>query len=152
MAAFNVMRTVHTGLVVSDMDKSRAFYRDVLGFDVTDTVHHQGAMVEDLTGVKGAEVDIAFVTLPGHEIELLKFSVPDGTKLSDLRPVDTGCSHIAFEVDDVDAVLAAIKGGGFEPLGPPQSPSVGPRKGGKIVYTRDPDGVYLEFMQMPKQQ
>ena len=150
MANFTIQRTVHTGIAVADLERSKAFYRDVLGFPVTDTIHHSGKMVGDLMGVEEAEVDIAFVTLPGHEIELLQFSLPGGRKTSDLRPVDVGCKHIAFEVDDVGAVLDAIKAGGFEPVAPPQSPNAGPRKGGKIVYTRDPDGTFIEFMQMPK--
>lgn len=150
MSKFSVKRTVHTGIAVSDLERSKAFYRDVLGFPVSDTVHHSGEMVGALMGVKEAEVDIAFVTLPGHEIELLQFSLLAGRETSNLRPVDVGCKHIAFEVDDVAAVLEAIKAGGFEPVGPPQTPAAGPRKGGKIVYTRDPDGTFLEFMQMPK--
>jgi glyoxylase I family protein len=149
MANFTIKRTVHTGIAVADIERSKAFYRDVLDFPVTDTIHHTGKMVGDLMGVDGAEVDIAFVSLPGHEIELLQFSVPSGVKTSDLRPVDVGCKHIAFEVDDVNAVLQAIQAGGFEPVAPPQTPAAGPRKGGKIVYTRDPDGTFLEFMQMP---
>jgi len=150
MANFTIKRTVHTGIAVANLERSKAFYRDVLGFPVTDTIHHTGKMVGDLMGLEGAEVDIAFVTLPGHEIELLQFSVPSGVNKSNLRPVDPGCKHIAFEVDDVEAVLDAIKTAGFDTVGPPQMPASGPRKGGKIVYTRDPDGTFLEFMQMPK--
>lgn len=150
MASFTIMRTVHTGIVVANLERSKSFYRDILGFPVSETIHHSGNMVGDLMGISQAEVDIAFVKLPGHELELLQFSVPSGTRTSDLRPVDSGCKHIAFEVDDVDAVLAAIKTAGFEPVGPPQMPLSGPRKGGKIVYTRDPDGTYLEFMHMPR--
>ncbi|HKJ74569.1 MAG TPA: VOC family protein, partial [Alphaproteobacteria bacterium] len=35
MTDFRVRKTSHTGITVSDIDRSLAFYRDVLGFDVT---------------------------------------------------------------------------------------------------------------------
>ena len=150
MTTFNIVKTNHTGLTVSDVERSLAFYRDVFGFEVTEITHHQGEMVERITGVDGAEVLIAFVNLPGHQIELLQYLKPDDRRVSELRPCDTGATHLAFEVDDIDAVLEAIKAGGFEPVNPPQAVPAGPRKGGKTVYTRDPDGVVLEFQQAPK--
>lgn len=150
MARFNILQTNHTGLTVSDIDRSLAFYRDVFGFPVTEKAHHTGEVVGQITGVPGAEVVIAFVELPGHRIELLQYLKPDDRRLSDLRNCDTGASHIAFEVDDLDGVLEAIKAGGFEAINPPVAVPAGPRKGGKTVYTRDPDGVVLEFQQAPK--
>jgi catechol 2,3-dioxygenase-like lactoylglutathione lyase family enzyme len=150
MADFNILKTNHTGLTVSDIDCSLAFYRDVFGFSVTDKVHHIGPAVENITGVEGAEVLIAFVDLPGHQIELIQYLAPEDRKLSALRACDTGFAHLAFEVDDVEAVLAAIRAGGFEPFNPPEVVPAGPRKGGKNVYTRDPDGVVLEFQQAPR--
>ena len=150
MAGIEILRTNHTGLTVSDIDRSLAFYRDVLGFSVTEKVHHTGPSVEKITGVPGAELEIAFVDLPGHQIELIQYLAPADRRTSDLRCCDTGASHIAFEVADIDAVLEAIRAGGFEPLNPPETVPAGPRKGGKNVYTRDPDGVVLEFQQAPR--
>lgn len=150
MANFNILQTNHTGLTVSDINRSIAFYRDVFGFEVTEVAHHTGKHVGLITGVPGAEILIAFVDLPGHRIELLQYLKPDERRLSDLRNCDTGASHIAFEVDNLDGVLDAIKAGGFEALAEPVTVHAGPRKGGKTVYTRDPDGVVLEFQQAPQ--
>ena len=150
MGDFNITATNHTGLTVSDIDRSLAFFRDVLGFEVTAKTHHSGRMTEQITGVPDAEMEIAFVELPGHRIELLQYLQPDGRRVSDLRPCDTGFAHLAFEVDDVEAVLEAIKAGGFAAVNPPASPETGPRKGGKVVYTRNLDGIVLEFQQTPK--
>ena len=150
MANFKVLNTNHTGLTVSDIDRSLAFYRDVLGFETTDKVHHKSEIVGTLTGVEGAEIFIAFVNLPGHQIELLQYLKPNDRKLSDLRNCDTGASHIALQVDDIDAVVEAIKVGGFEAFSAPIVVPAGPRKGGKNVYTRDPDGVVIEFQMAPK--
>ena len=149
MQKFKVLKTNHTGLTVSDIDRSLAFFHDVLGFDVTEKARHAGAPAERITGVPGAEMEIAFVEAPGHQIELMKYLKPDDRKVSELRPCDTGFAHLAFEVDDVDAVLEAIQTAGFVAVNPPEIPLAGPRKGGKVVYTRNLDGLVLEFQQSP---
>lgn len=149
MREFKIKATNHTGLTVSDIDRTLAFFHDVLGFEVTEKTRHSGRMTEQITGVPDAAMEIAFVELPGHRIELLQYLRPDNRRVSDLRPCDTGFAHLAFEVDDVDAVLEAIKAGGFEAVNPPASPETGPRKGGKVVYTRNPDGIVLELQQTP---
>ena len=63
------------------------------------------------------------------------------------RPCDTGFAHVAFDVDDIDSVLAAVRAAGVEPLSEPVVINAGPNSGGKAVYTRDPDGVTIEFIQ-----
>jgi len=152
MPDFKILNTNHTGMTVLDIDRTIAFFRDVLGFPVTEKTSHSCPLTEQITGVEGAAMDIAFVDLPGHKIELLQYHSPDDRKVSDLRACDAGFMHLALEVDDVDACLAAIRAGGFEALNPPASPSAGPRKGGKVVYTRNLDGIVLELQQSPKPQ
>ncbi len=144
-----IQATLHTGLTVSDLDRSIAFYRDVLGFEVSEKISLDGAHIEGMTGIEGARIQIAHVQALGHGIELLQYLSPDERRLSDLRPCDTGASHIAFLVEDLDAVLAAIKTHGFEPLGPPQNPTSGRLKGGRVAYVCDPDNTTLEFQQLP---
>ena len=152
MAAFNVTRTNHTGLTVSDIDGSIEFFRDVLGFKTTEVMVHKGGMVERLTGVDGAEVRIAFVDLPGHKIELLQYVKPDDRKVSDLRNCDTGAFHIALEVDDIEAAIEAVEPSGFVAYSEPQTVPEGPRKGNRNVYLRNPDGIAIEFQMSADQK
>ena len=63
------------------------------------------------------------------------------------RPCDTGFAHVAFDVDDIDSVVTAVSAAGAEPLSEPVVVNAGPNSGGKAVYTRDPDGVTIEFIQ-----
>ncbi len=149
MAPFRITATNHTGLTVSDIDRSIAFYRDVFGFAVSDKIFVKGPFFENVTGVPGVEMVVVYVSAPGHTIELLQYLKPDDRRLSDLKPCDTGFVHMSFQVDDLDAVVAAVRAGGFEPVGPPQTQTAGPRKGARAVYTRDPDGIVLEFQQPP---
>jgi catechol 2,3-dioxygenase-like lactoylglutathione lyase family enzyme len=84
---------------------------------------------------------------PGHKIELLEYRAPPDRVRSDLRPCDIGSVHIALSVDDLDAVLQTIAASGWKPVGKPQTLTVGPNAGKRVIYVRDPDGTIIEFMQ-----
>ena len=75
MAEFSVLRTNHTGITVSDVERTMYFFREVLGFETTEVSHHKGETAENLTGVSGAEVKIGFVDMPNHRLELLKYVI-----------------------------------------------------------------------------
>jgi catechol 2,3-dioxygenase-like lactoylglutathione lyase family enzyme len=146
MSKLPIDSVAHTGITCSDIDASIAFYRDVLGFPVTEKHRVGGAFFEQVTGVQGAEIDIAYVDGPGHRIELLSYAAPEDRRPSTLRPCDPGFLHLSFYVDDIEAVVEAVKAHGYEPVNPiPERP----RSGVRGIYTRDPDGVVLEFMELP---
>jgi catechol 2,3-dioxygenase-like lactoylglutathione lyase family enzyme len=149
MASVRVSSTGHTGITVSDLDRSIQFYRDVLGLPVSEPVHCTGEMFEKVTGIPGAEIDISFVRAPGHVIELLCFRKPEGRLRSSLRSCDAGFWHLALKVSDLPRVVAAVGRAGFQPLSAIQSVREGPLNGLKVVYVRDPDGVVLELIEEP---
>lgn len=138
MTGLPVRSVGHTGITVSDLDRSAAFYRDVLGFPVTGKIHLGGELAEQVTGVAGAEIDIVFVTPPGHRIELLQHVRPGRGGPSPLRACDPGCFHLCFMVDDIDRVVEAARAGGFEPAGPIPTVTDGPRPGLRAIYTPRP--------------
>ena len=90
---------------------------------------------------------VAFVRAPGHSIELIEYKAPAQRGRVDARPCDAGFAHIAFDVDDVDAVLEAVRPHGVVPISPPVAIDQGPNKGRRVVYTRDPDGITIEFIE-----
>ena len=100
-------------------------------------------------GIPGAEIEVAYVQAPGHRLELIQYHAPEERGQVVARPCDTGFAHVAFDVDDIDAVVAAVRKASVEPLSEPVVVNAGPNKGGKAVYTRDPDGVTIEFIQKP---
>ena len=144
-----VSSTGHTGITVSDLERSIRFYREVLGLAVSEPVHCAGAMFENVTGVPGAEIDISFVRAPGHVIELLCFRKPEGRGRSSLRSCDAGFWHLALKVRDLERVVAAVGQAGFQALSAIQRVPEGPLNGMKVVYVRDPDGVVLELIEEP---
>ena len=149
---FHINTADHTGITVSNLERSLTFWRDVLGFELSHTAHQTGEMASEITGVQGAEIKLAVVKAPGgHKIELLEYLAPPERKGNvDLRPCDVGFVHVALIVDDLNAILSAIKASCWEAAGKPQTLQSGPNAGKRVVYVRDPDGTTIEFMQAPK--
>ncbi len=148
--SFQIIGTDHVGITVSNIDRSIAFYRNIMGFEVTDKERCTGELFEKVTGVPGAEIDIAYVKAPGQVLELLCYLKPEDRVRSTLRPCDSGALHLSFRVKNIESVIQAIKAGGFEAVNPIQTVGDGPRRGLRAIYARDPDGVVLEFMEYPE--
>ena len=149
MKPFRVLAADHTGITVANLERSLAFWWDVLGFELSHRAHQTGELASEITGVPGAEISLAVLRAPGHKIELLEYLAPPDRKRSDLRPCDVGSMHVALAVDDLDAVLSAIAASGWEAAGEVQTLKTGPNAGKRVVYVRDPDGTIIEFMQPP---
>lgn len=149
---FRILAADHTGITVSNLERSLAFWRDVLGFEYSHSAHQTGQRVEQITGVKGAELKLAVLKTPGgHKIELLEYFAPDDRRQVELRPCDVGHVHVALIVDDVEAVLRKIADSGWKAAGEPQTLTAGPNAGKSVVYVFDPDGTTIELMQAPPQ-
>jgi len=146
---FRILAADHTGLTVSDLERSLAFWRDVLGFELSHRTHQTGDLAAKITGIPGAEISLAVLKAPGHKIELLQYHAPEDRRRADLRPCDVGAAHVALAVDNLDAVLQRITACGWGAAGSPQTLATGPNAGKRVVYVRDPDGTTIEFMQPP---
>jgi glyoxylase I family protein len=148
---FRILAADHTGITVSDIEPSLSFWRDVLGFELSHRAHQKGELAEQITGVSGAEILIAVLKAPGHKIELLEYRAPvDRRQQTDRRPCDLGAAHIALTVDNLDEVLDRIATSGWKAAGEPQTLTIGPNAGKRVIYVRDPDGTTIEFMQLPQ--
>lgn len=148
-SSFRVIVADHTGITVSNLERSLAFWRDVLGFELSHTAHQTGELAREITGVTGAEIKLAVLKTPGgHKIELLEYLAPGDRKRTDVRPCHVGHVHVALLVDNLDAVLDKIAASGWRAAGEPQTLKTGPNAGKRVVYVRDPDGTTIEFMQV----
>ena len=124
------MRLLHTMLRVGDLERSIAFYRDVLGMRLLRTSENPKY-----------RYTLAFV---GYEDEsdgaVIELTYNWDTKSYDLGE---GFGHIAIEVDDIVAACNDIeRNGGVVTRAP------GPVKGGStvIAFVRDPDGYAIELI------
>jgi catechol 2,3-dioxygenase-like lactoylglutathione lyase family enzyme len=147
MTAFKIIATNHTSFTVSNLDRTLAFFRDALGFEVTSKGPRSPSLIQAITGVEGAEVLIAYVRGPGHSIELIEYIEPETRSSVRPRPCDTGFSHIAYDVDNIDAAIQAARDHSVEPIGPVVAIDQGPNRGSRVAYLRDPDGITIEFIE-----
>lgn len=126
---FTVQAADHTGITVTDVERSLAFWQEVLGFELSHRAQLSGEFAAGVTGVPGAEMSIAVVIAPGGHRP---------------RPCDVGSVH----VDDIDAVLAAAADAEWRPSGTRQTMASGPRAGTRFAYMHDPiDGTIIELIQ-----
>ena len=147
--SFRILAADHTGITVSNLERSLAFWRDVLGFELWHTAHQKGELAQQITGVEGAEIKLAVLKAPcGHKIELLEYLAPADRKRAILRPCDVGSVHVALLVHHLDVVLERIAASDWKAAGKPQRLQSGPNAGRRVVYVRDPDGTTIEFMQV----
>jgi catechol 2,3-dioxygenase-like lactoylglutathione lyase family enzyme len=139
----------HVGLTITDIERSIAFYRDVLGMDLAWRQESDTPYIARLTGVPGARLRIAFMRpagLDGPAIELLQYVAPGGTVV-DTSPNNPGTAHVCFFVDDLDVTYRELSERGVDFVSAPVPIAAGVHEGSIAVYARDPDGITLEFFQ-----
>jgi catechol 2,3-dioxygenase-like lactoylglutathione lyase family enzyme len=96
--------------------------------------------------VPGADAETTYVTAQGAVIELIQYRAPPGAIRAAARPCDVGFAHVAFLVDDVQAVVAAATRFGFSiPLTIPMIQH-GHNAGRRVTYLRGAGGFTVELM------
>lgn len=91
----------HTGIAVPDLAQALPFYRDVLGMPLV----HRETIVEQ--GVEAALLDVG-----DAHVELIAPLGPDTTVARFIASRGPGLHHVAYRVDDIDAVLASLSAAG----------------------------------------
>ncbi|MCH2131867.1 MAG: VOC family protein [Pirellulaceae bacterium] len=136
----------HTGIVVSDMQASLHFYRDLLGLEVWADFKDDSQMVGDVTGVPGANIwMIKLKAEDGVSIELLQYLSHPQPVPEPRRAYDVGCNHVALQVDDLDALHEKMLAEGIEFN---VAPTISSEGFAKITYCRDPEGVLIELVEI----
>ena len=140
----------HTGLTVSNLDRSLAFWGDALGMQIVMQQDRNGGYFEEIVGEHGVDVRTAHLAFPGggSRIELFEFRSPRGGRVA-LRTADVGFSHVCVTLDDIEPVLARLLAAGGEAATPPIDVDTGANAGGRGLYVRDPDGHVLELFTPP---
>ncbi|WHZ24805.1 MAG: hypothetical protein OJF47_003917 [Nitrospira sp.] len=143
------------GFTVADMDRSIAFYRDVLTFKPVGDVEVDGPEYDQLWGVFGARARVVRMQLGEQQLELTEFLSPP-----DVRPIpvpsysnDLWFQHIAIVVRDMEAAWARLRKYHVRQISPrpqtiPASNAVA--AGIKAIKFRDPDGHSLELLWFPE--
>lgn len=147
---FRIDSIDHTGITVSSLHDALEFWVEAMGFEHLYTwKFEKGPFAQNLVGVDGAAFELAMIRGPGHLIELLEYRAPEDRKVLKPRSCDVGSVHLAFYVRNIDALLARIGPMDWKVLGKLQTIESGDRAGLRLVYVRGPDGVTLEFLELP---
>ena len=147
MSDFKVLRTNHTSFTVSDLDRIIGFFCDGLGFELLDRSPRDPKIVQQISGVDGADMETAYIQGPQHRLELIQYHAPEDRGRVECRPCDAGYAHLAYDVDNVDAALAAAQAYTFKEISAPVAIDKGPNAGSRVVYMRDVDGITVEFIE-----
>ena len=145
-----------TAVTVSDMERSLAFYRDLLGFRVAaelpppaerarwDAYHQQ------VCGIDDAVIRVVYLEAPDTQtaLELIEYTTP---KRPPQPPSDVdrgGTVIIALAVADSDSAIARMRDAGVETLSDPVPYVTDDGVSSKTTYLRDPDGTLLCFFEI----
>jgi catechol 2,3-dioxygenase-like lactoylglutathione lyase family enzyme len=133
----------HVGIVVDDLAAATAFFVE-LGLELQGEGSVEDGWVDRVVGLEGVRVEFAMMETPDGDgrLELVKFhspSVRDGDRGA---PANTlGLRHLAFAVDDVDAVVAGLQARGGELVGEVENYEDIYR----LCYVRGPEGIIVEL-------
>ena len=129
------MRMLHTMLRVGDLDRSVAFYTNVLGMQVLRT-----------TDRPEQKYTLAFVGYGDERTHaVLELTYNYGVDRYDLG---TAYGHVAIEVDDAAATCESVRAA-MPRYGGAVTREAGPVKGGTtvIAFVQDPDGYKIELIE-----
>jgi len=122
--SFELNKILHSSVIVKDTTTALKFYCDVLGLKI-DTTRSE-------LGFQGAWLQVG-----SQQIHLLELPNPDPVTN---RPAHGGRDrHVALAVSDIEALQARLQQAGIS--------FTCSRSGRKAIFTRDPDGNALEFIE-----
>ena len=135
----------HTGIVVTDLETSLHFYRELLGFQVAKQMEESGDYIDNISSLRNVKVTtVKMTSLSGQMIELLKYhSHPAEQKMCEICEI--GISHIAFTVDNLDIEYKRLRGKGIQFNSPPQ---LSPDGYAKVTFCRAPEGTLIELVEV----
>jgi catechol 2,3-dioxygenase-like lactoylglutathione lyase family enzyme len=141
-----VRRLDHVSLVVADLEAAVAFFVDRLGLEVVGRGAVEGEWVDRVVGLDDVRSEIVMVQPPdGHgRIELTRYERPGARGGEPDAPSNTfGLRTVAFEVDDVEAMVADLAEHGFGLVGGLADYEDVYR----LCYVRGPEGIVVMLAQ-----
>lgn len=138
----------HVGFSVGDLDRSRDFYGNLLGFEEVTNWTRSEPYIGELTGNPGAVIHTAIMKHPDDPLllELVQYDRTDGHPIEPAS-ANPGAAHLGLNVENLDSLYASLLEKGAEFVSNPVTPTVGPNAGGRAVLLLDPDGFRIELVQ-----
>jgi catechol 2,3-dioxygenase-like lactoylglutathione lyase family enzyme len=138
-----ILRMDHVGVVVQDLAAAKAFFVD-LGLRVQGEMDMEGEWVDAIIGLENTKSTIVMLEAPDGQtkIELAQFYRPvDEAGLQPVAANTLGIRHLAFAVDDLDAMVVRLRQKGVKLFGKVEN-----YKGiYKLCYVHGPEGIIVEL-------
>ncbi|KKQ45669.1 MAG: Lactoylglutathione lyase-like protein lyase [Candidatus Moranbacteria bacterium GW2011_GWC2_37_8] len=138
-----IKRIDHVGIVVNNLSAAKEFFID-LGLELQGEARLEGEWLDKIVGLNNVKTEIVMFQSPdGHlNLELAKFVAPaDESEVERPLANTLGIRHIAFVVEDIEAVVAKLKKKGVEFFSEIQTYE----DSYKLCYLRGPEGIILEL-------
>lgn len=138
-----IRRIDHVGVVVNDLVAAKEFFLD-LGLELQGEVPLEGEWLDRIVGLNNVKTEIVFLRTPDGRmnLELAKFHTPSDESNAERPLANTlGIRHVAFVVDDIEAIVAKLKKKGVEFFSEIQTY----QNSYKLCYLRGPEGIILEL-------
>jgi catechol 2,3-dioxygenase-like lactoylglutathione lyase family enzyme len=138
-----IQRMEHVGIVVDDLAAATEFFV-ALGLELQGEAPVEGRWVDRVVGLDGVRLQVALLQTPdGHgRLELAKFHAPSGQGGDRQAPANApGIRHVAFAVEDIDAIVAGLRARGAELVGELERYEDSYR----LCYVRGPEGIIIEL-------
>lgn len=132
----------HTGITVSDVERSAEFYK-LFGLEEAARFVLEGAEWEAVVGVPGAVSQFVLLRGKNTVVELIQYTQGAGRGFG-RNNNDIGSAHVCFTVDDLDETRQKLEAAGLSLIGPPTTPA----DGTSFAFLRDPDGISVEILQV----
>jgi catechol 2,3-dioxygenase-like lactoylglutathione lyase family enzyme len=137
----------HFGIVVSDTRRSLRFYRDLLGLKIVREVEESGEYIDNMLSLPNVRVTTVKMSADSGStlVELLEFKSHPRQPPVKREVCSVGPSHIAFTVDNLDALYHRLSQAGVHFNAPPQ---ISPDGYAKVTFCQDPDGNLVELVEV----
>ncbi len=134
----------HVGVVVSNLEKSLHFYKDLLGFKIRKEMEEEGPYIDAILGLKNVRLKTAKLMPPpgGGGVELLYYYSPTSPQRAPCAIHERAITHFALTIENLDQEYHRLLGQGVKFI---SSPQIAPDGGAKVVFCLDPDGNYIEL-------
>lgn len=140
-----VLHVDHLGINVIDFAAAKAFFID-LGFTVAGEATMEGELLDNVIGLKKAKTEFVMLQSPDGQlnIEVIKYLQPVDQKGIQVQTANTlGMRHIAFQVEDVEKIVAELQQKGHKLVGKMQNYE----NIWKLCYIHGPEGLIVELAQ-----
>ncbi len=148
------IRYAHTNIIANDWKRVSLFYQKVFGCKpVPPQRNLKGEWLDKLTGIPNAHITGEHLMLPGYEGNFPTLEIFSYDSMTDTHPGcinGAGIAHLAFEVEDVAAVLERVRQEGGGQVGELIKTEYPDNVTATFVYARDIEGNIIELQSWKK--